>query len=156
MMLMITVVIGRQKAGARVKAMMNVHNGHALAVCLPAKWRQVHDLYNNNKQSRPFRHKCFLQSLDSGLHMQPFERETRFNRSSTSCTCCTQQATVCSSCRKYPASWSGQMPMDIPWPCPGQSRASGFRISLGFIPCTSIDTIAVAVRGFPSLYLNLK
>ena len=46
-MLMITIEIGRQNSGCTCKGYtMNVHDGHALAVCLPAKWRQVHGLYS--------------------------------------------------------------------------------------------------------------
>ena len=44
---MITVESGRQNSGCTCKGcMMNVHDGHALVVCLPVKWRQVHGLYS--------------------------------------------------------------------------------------------------------------
>ena len=45
-MLMITIEINRQNSGFACKGyMMNVHDGHALVVSLPAKWCQVHGLY---------------------------------------------------------------------------------------------------------------
>ena len=44
--LMIAIEIGRQNRGCTCKGyMMNVHDGHTLVACLPAKWRQVHGLY---------------------------------------------------------------------------------------------------------------
>ena len=45
-MLMITIEIGRQNSGCTCKGyMMNVHDDHALVVCLGGKWRRVHGLY---------------------------------------------------------------------------------------------------------------